>query len=606
MINYIIQVLLFQALFILIYDLFLSKETFFKGNRWYLLGTVFLSLLLPLAKFSSIKESVATEYMIMLPEVVLSPQRVIEKSPWYESLSALNIFIYLGVSVFFLIFLMKLVKVMRLISRNRIEKRQGYTLVLLPGRSRAFSFFGYIFIGEKLEGEKREEIIEHELIHVKQNHSIDLLIFELLRIVLWFNPAIYLYHKRITLIHEYITDAEMSKVTNRPHYINSLLSEVFQVESISFINQFYKHSLIKKRIIMMTKEQSKKVKRLKYLLLLPALVGMIVYSSCIKAEAKNKLLNTISVKSNGGDKASDNLIVPVKAVKKQKERASKSKVNGIQDKKFKNVAKGTEVLENKVSENTVLNVIPFSVIHKAPTFPGCKEGDKKCLNKGMANFIKENFDMKVANNLGLTPGRKRIYAVFKIGKNGVVYDTQVRAPHPALKQYTFDVLKKLPEFVPGEDKDGNKVNVGYTLPITFYIEGVQEIPVKVEESFNNNYENSGIPLSQAHKSPTFVGCNDGDKKCLMEGMAQFVIDHFDIKLAKSLDLAPGKKRIYGVFKIGKNGVVYDINVRAPHPKLKEHTIEFLKKLPKLVPGEDKDGKKINIEYTLPITFEIKK
>ena len=77
MINYIIQVILFQVLFLAIYDFFLSKETFFTKNRWYLLSTPILSFLLPLIKIPTFQKAVPQEYIVYLPEIILSPEKVI-------------------------------------------------------------------------------------------------------------------------------------------------------------------------------------------------------------------------------------------------------------------------------------------------------------------------------------------------------------------------------------------------------------------------------------------------------------------------------------------------------------------------------------------------
>lgn len=79
MINYIIQVILFQGLFILFYDLFLSKETFFKQNRGYLIITLLLSFFIPKIDFSLVSNEIVKNYIIQLPEIVLSPQGVIHK-----------------------------------------------------------------------------------------------------------------------------------------------------------------------------------------------------------------------------------------------------------------------------------------------------------------------------------------------------------------------------------------------------------------------------------------------------------------------------------------------------------------------------------------------
>ena len=285
MINYIIQVILFQVLFLAIYDFFLSKETFFTKNRWYLLSTSILSFLLPLIKIPTLQKAVPVEYTILLPEIVLSPQKVIEQASWYQSINYVDVLFWLGSAVFTVFFLIKLEKIIRLILKNRLIKKEGYTLVVLPKETKAFSFFNFIFIGENISEYQKEKIIQHELVHSKQKHSLDLLLFELLKIAMWFNPMIYIYQKRITLVHEYISDEVITKSTQKEHYINNILSDLFQVENISFINQFYKHSLIKKRIIMMTKQKSKQIKQLKYLLLIPLLATMLVYTSCNRSSS---------------------------------------------------------------------------------------------------------------------------------------------------------------------------------------------------------------------------------------------------------------------------------------------------------------------------------
>ena len=320
-------------------------------------------------------------------------------------------------------FIIKLQRIVRLIFEYGSENKQTYKLVLLPEKSKAFSFFNYIFLGKGIPTEKQEKIIEHELVHSTQKHTFDLLFFEFLRIIMWFNPMIYVYQKRITLVHEYISDDVVSKTTKKESYINNLLSDIFQVENISFINQFYKHSLIKKRVIMMTKGKSKQVKQLKYLLLIPLLVSMVFYTSCSSTKSVNK--------------------------------------NKTITKKEKNPYSGSYTFVETID-------VPFSNLDKSPTFPGCEEGDKKCFNKSIQRFIATNFNPKLSDSLGLKSGRKRIYVQFKIDTDGKVFSFNARAPHPLLKEHALDVVRKLPQMKPGE-KDGKKVRTGYTLPITFEV-----------------------------------------------------------------------------------------------------------------------------------------
>lgn len=257
MLNYILQVVLFQVLFLTIYDFFLSKETFFTKNRWYLLGTPILSFLIPLIKIPTFKKVVSKEVFIQLPEIVLSPEKVIQESNLYQSVNYLDAVFILGVLVSIGLFVYKLYQIIQLIVSCNIEKKSDFTLVLLPKETKAFSFFNYIFIGDSISKTQKDKIIQHELVHTQQKHSLDLLFFELLKIVMWFNPMIFIYQKRITLVHEYISDEVATKKIAKENYINSLLSSFFKVENIAFINQFYKQPFIKKRVFIAFKIDKK-------------------------------------------------------------------------------------------------------------------------------------------------------------------------------------------------------------------------------------------------------------------------------------------------------------------------------------------------------------
>jgi beta-lactamase regulating signal transducer with metallopeptidase domain len=173
----------------------------------------------------------------MLPEVVLNPQVIIEQSSnSSETTNYLMLIFISGVVLFSVLFLVKLTKLVNIIISNKIVQADSYKLVLLENRQAAFSFFNYIFINENLKAHKGKEIIQHELVHCKHLHSLDLIFFEFFKIAMWFNPLTYIYQKRITLLHEYISDAEVVKETDKKSYFNQLLSETFDVENILFIN----------------------------------------------------------------------------------------------------------------------------------------------------------------------------------------------------------------------------------------------------------------------------------------------------------------------------------------------------------------------------------
>jgi bla regulator protein BlaR1 len=519
MINYIIQVVLFQVLFLVIYDFFLSKETFFTKNRWYLLSTPILSFLIPFIKIPTFQKAVPQEFIVYLPEIILSPEKVIQEMAWYQSINYLHILFGIGVVIFSLLFLVKIVQIDKLKRSYKRVKKDGYTLVLIPKQTKAFSFFSYIFLGEEIPTAQKEHIIAHELVHSRQKHSFDLLFFEFLKIVMWFNPMIFIYQKRITLVHEYISDAVATKASPKENYINQLLSNFFQVENIAFINQFYTQTLIKKRIIMMKKKQSKKMNQLKYLVLIPVLLSMLFYTSCSENSSKEitgeKELQTFyfnkdgALKSMKGEQETylDSFVGfqnPIKgeeislkdlSIQEREEydllvSRSKGKLkedSGFSESSLENISyplykmsngrsmyviiviEEDKVVERIEKENINSEDVNFLKIETAPTFPGCSSGDKDCFSKMVQKHFSRNFDARLPNGLGLSAGKKRVFIGFKVDVNGDVVGIKVRAPHSEIKEEALRVMRSLPKMMPGQ-QDGVKIGVSYTIPFILIVD----------------------------------------------------------------------------------------------------------------------------------------
>jgi len=502
MINYIIQVLLFQALFLAVYDFFLQKETFFKWNRIYLLATPFLSFLIPFLKFKSFQQTVPQEYIVQLPTVFLNPQVVIEQTISNESsFNYIPIIFTSGIVLFSVLFLIRLVRILKLINSNRIIKNQDHSIVILKEKQSAFSFFNYIFINQHLIKNNELEIIKHELVHCKHKHTLDLLLFEVLKIILWFNPLIYVFQKRITLLHEYISDAEVVKQTNKKSYFNTLLSETFNVENISFINQFYKESLIKKRIAMITQNKSQKIKQLKYLLLIPLLFGMLIYSSCTDeindelSEMEN-VLNQYDISEGrkyfdfeiGKTCIGSSLMISRYLTLEEytpKEKELHEKFNNLEGSMYDYVVL-IDVNDERVNWFRPKSVrlgtksewkyeagksVPFAKIEEVPVFPGCEGTEqelRQCLQENITKHVNRKFNSNLAKNLGLSPGVKRIFVMFKIDKQGNIAEVKARAPHQSLADEAIRVVNLLPQMVPGKYDDKN-VGVQYSLPIAFKV-----------------------------------------------------------------------------------------------------------------------------------------
>ena len=591
MINYILQVVLFQVLFLAVYDFFLQKETFFKWNRFYLLLTPILAFVIPFLKFESLQKGVPNMYVEQLPTVFINPEAVILQTVEIESsINYLQIGFYSGIALFSIFFLIKLFKIMQLITTNEVVKSEKFKLVLLNKTASAFSFFNYIFIKRDFVEHKELSIIQHEMVHCKQLHTLDLLFFELLKIVMWFNPLIYVYQNRITLLHEYISDAEVVAQTDKKNYFNTILSQTFNVENISFINQFFKHSLIKKRIVMITKNKSKKMKQLKYLLLIPLVGGMLVLSSFEdKKESNIKALPIID------EVISSNKIVENEIIENLKAEES------------------SKVLKNNDTLIETLDV-PFSEIENVPVFPGCtgtEEELKKCLQYGITNHVNKNFNTTLANKSKLESGVQRIYVMFKIDKDGNISDVKSRAAHKSLENEAVRVVSSLPKMIPGRHK-GNNVNVKYSLPIAFKVDGKiakDEFPKytkkRIDSLISENVD-VDLPFAVIENVPVFPGCEGTEeelKVCIQENITNHVAKNFNSGLAKTLGLKPGIKRVFVIFKINKEGNITDVRARAPHENLEEEAVRVVSSLPKMIPGKY-GGQAVGVKYSLPIAFKV--
>ncbi|AXT51815.1 M56 family peptidase [Aquimarina sp. BL5] len=497
MIHYILQIIAFQLLFLVIYDLFLKKETFFNWNRTYLLITPILSFLLPLIKLDFIRQNIPTAYIIQLPEVLITdfpmqvhllPEVIIASeshlSSYISLIPVLGYLWYLGVITSSFLFIYKIFKIINLKRSGTKVHTKNITLISLPNTTIAFSFFNTIYIGTDLSEIKKTNILFHEKIHVKEYHSIDLIFFEILRILFWFNPLIYIYQNRIATLQEYIADAKAIAETTKKEYYQDLLSQVFQTEKISFINTFFNHSLIKNRLVMLQKSKSKKVYQLKYLLLIPVISSMLIYSSCsedsrileektTQNETAQKTLTqraeTLLVKINSEGKFTKENKELFSALMKDVGNSEAPDLEPEDLEVFQSLIQA--ISKSKQSTQPKKDGVPFVELDIVPIHPNCKglssEEIKKCFSQNIAQFVGSEFNIKIGENIGLS-GKQRIYARFKVDKTGKVVDIQVRGPHPEFEKEALRVLKGLPNMEPGM-KDGAPVSVLYSLPIVFDI-----------------------------------------------------------------------------------------------------------------------------------------
>lgn len=131
-----------------------------------------------------------------------------------------------------------------------------------------------------------------------------------------------------------------------------------------------------------------------------------------------------------------------------------------------------EEIEEVEEFEEVVEDVPFTIIEDVPVFPGCKGSKaelKKCFNKKMQKHFAKKFDSDLPNELGLSPGKKRLIMLFKIDKTGNIVDVRAKAPHPRLQKEAIRIIKLLPRMTPGRQR-GKPVGVKYTLPMRIDVE----------------------------------------------------------------------------------------------------------------------------------------
>ena len=438
MIHYILQLVFFQLLFLLAYDFFLKKETFFSYNRWYLLITPLISLVLPFLEFDGLAQMAPSGSTILLPEVFIgaAPQETVpaDAKP-VESGLQLNwwwIIYSLGSLISSILFFRKYSALKELFQHPMISEGKGCKVIGVADSSVACTFYRTIFLGDRLSETEKQQVLSHELVHVRQKHTLDLLYFEVQKIIFWFNPLIYIFQSRIATLHEFIADAGVVKTTEKKMYYQQLLNTAFSTKNISFINQFFNHSLIKKRIIMLQKSKSKTVSKLKYLILVPLMLVMLTYVACSE--------NSTSIVKEAAEPET----VPL----------SEIVLNNYSD---NSEGKATDVPSAGIEE----------VFDEKCDNLSSNEAREACTTEKIRRFINDNFNISLTQDLGLS-GINRIYLQFRINSNGIVEVLGVRAPHVALEDEARRVINSLPKMVSGKEKGGN-VGMLYTLPITFMV-----------------------------------------------------------------------------------------------------------------------------------------
>ena len=444
------------AVFYLFYKLLMSRDTFHRFNRFALLGLLVLSSLLPLVEASVNSPAAVQETMLTLEQLLL----LADIQPEGESMAAATpsatvlwlraaLLVYLTGIVFFIVRnLCSLARLGRLIRQGKREalnsylpdrKEKNVRLVVHDHDIAPFSWMHWIVIARKDLEENGREILIHELAHIRNRHSWDLLLADLCIFVQWFNPAAWLQKQELQNIHEYEADETVLREgVNARNYQMLLIKKAVGTRLYSMANSF-NHSSLKKRITMMLKEKSNPWARAKYLYILPLAALAVTAFARPEVSAVADEISAVKV------------IAPA--------------------------------VHDSIQPNVQTAVAaPSSALDQMPEFPGGMEA----LNTYLRNNIRYPQEAQKAGIQG------RVIIQFIVSKDGSITDAEVvESVDPQLDAEGLRLIKNMPRWKPGMRK-GQAIRVKQTLPIRFAFTKTSDKPENSNSIFlkNGSYNSS--------------------------------------------------------------------------------------------------------------------
>lgn len=358
-------------------------------------------------------------------QVMLDPITITANNPSLETKSFLTgiripVILYIsGTFIFSFMLFYRFFQIIRLIRRHKVNRINRIKMVTAYGGFAPASFFSYVFVSGP---DNLDEIIEHENVHVRQGHSYDIVLIEILKIVLWFNPFVWIYQSAIKNLHEYLADeGTLQKGYDSKRYQRLVFENTFGIK-LNGLAVSFNYSPLKKRLKMMTKNKSGKLYIWQYLLIIPVItITFLVFSF---------------------DKTGNNDNIEV---------------------------------ENPITELNESETVPpppppplidtsgevFFIVEDMPTFNGGKAEEFRKFITGNLKYP----DEAVKNGI-----YGKVFVQFEINSEGYLANARIiRSVHPLLDTEALRVVNSSPQWEPGKQR-GEPVMVSFTFPINFVLQ----------------------------------------------------------------------------------------------------------------------------------------
>ena len=554
---YILKSSVCLAIFYLFYRLLLARETFHRFNRFSLLGILLLSCLLPLVEVSVKQETEVHQTMLTLEQLLMMADAVNATEAGASAETAtvtwiqVALLVYLAGIVFFAFRnVCSLVRLLMLLKSGKKEdigsylpsRKERVTLIVHNRDIAPFSWMGYIVISRKDLEENGREILIHELAHIHNRHSWDLLVADVCIFFQWFNPASWLLKQELQNIHEFEADETVIKEgVDAKQYQLLLIKKAVGTRLYSMANSF-NHSSLKKRITMMIRKKSNPWARVKYLYVLPlATVAVTVFArpevsqpleeiSNVKVSDLSDAMKTYTDKNQQNNQSAPDkkIRLSMKVVDETGQPVPQATVvitntsNGTltdddghfslevgedqslwisyvgmesknisikdcikQTDKTIRLTSATNELDLTVSPSApkpaVQNGETFTVVEQMPEYPGGM--------KALMGYLAENIQYPAECQKAGIQGR--VIVQFVVKADGSLDNFEIkRSVNPLLDAEALRVIKTTPKWKPGT-QHGKPVDVKFTIPVTFSLPDKQK-----EHTPTGNISDSSLTLKK--------------------------------------------------------------------------------------------------------------
>ena len=575
---YLLKSVIWLSGFALVYLLFLRNERFFRLNRLYLVSGILTSFFLPF---------ISLHYIIDLPgiENIQAGNATVSGfqgagNSHISGVGLLLLALYISGALFVTLMIIKQsISVLRSVKKAEIITSHPVKLIKSADYSSSFSFFSYVFVNPSVTDVETEEIVNHELVHIRQMHWVDLVLVELLCILQWFNPLIWIYLRFIRQNHEYLADEMALQRTSDPAiYRATLLNQIVGSPVVSLANSF-NYSLNKKRFNMMKNIISSPYRKMKIFLVLP------VFAIILYAFAKPEYRFNYDVRSPGINTPVSNLQQDV--------------VKGTVVQKDGKALQGAAVIIRGTTIGTTTDANGSFALSKVPgdaslavSYVGFKAKIIKPVFTSEMKIVMVRDTLKYGT-VSTPPPPPGLTDHPLIVLNGKVSNVDLNKLNPN----TIDSIKVIKNEA-AIKKYGDKGKDG-VIEITTYkndwqIKQEQQVYAKVEKVEEEQTSQKAV-FVLVEEMPQFPGGQDAMNRWIA----------YNIKYPAEAVKKNITGQVYVRFVVSSSGKISDVKVVQPvNPLLDEEAVRVISSMPDWKPGMQ-GGKPVDVYIKVPVNFNLK-